>query len=271
MTFSELEKKFQPLIDTIRSKGGHLIFVGGCVRDILRKEEPKDFDAEVYLLPKEELLKVLEEVDHVKTIGKKFGVFYLTNQKIEIALPRLEQKIGKGHNDFDISIYPQLSFEEASMRRDLTINSMGWNPETHTLLDPWNGQNDLKNKVLRATSVRTFEEDPLRALRVAQFAARFDMQPDRTLRRLCEKQELADLSMDRLLMEIKKLLVLGKKPSNGMRFLRDTNLLRFFAHIYPSDAVLGALDKAVYYEDNDFAFMLSLLTIETSFPQVEHF
>jgi len=271
MTFKDLEKKFHTLINTIQQKGGHLVFVGGCVRDILRGIEPKDFDAEVYNLSSEDLLSALGEIDQVKTIGKKFGVFYLTDYKIEIALPRLEQKIAKGHKGFDIKTYPSLSFKEASIRRDLTINSMGWDPIEKKLLDPWNGQRDLKNKVLRATNLETFGEDPLRALRVAQFMARFKMHPDASLKNLCAAQDLSELSMDRLLAEFKKLLMMGIKPSYGLRFLKETNLLSFFADICPTDSILEALDEAALYDEKDFAFMLAILTVDASFIQVKLF
>jgi tRNA nucleotidyltransferase/poly(A) polymerase len=271
MTFKDLEKKFQPIIQIIKEKGGHLIFVGGCVRDILANITPKDFDAEVYNLSSDDLLTTLEKMGNVRTIGKKFGIFYLAKYKIEIALPRLEQKTSKGHKGFDIKTYPTLSFREASIRRDLTINSMGWDPETKELLDPWDGQKDLKSKTLRATSLETFGEDPLRALRVAQFAARFKMHPDATLKNLCATQDLSELSMDRLLGEFKKLLVMGIKPSYGIRFLIETNLMRFFADIRPTDFIIEALDAAVSYTEKDFAFMLALLMIETPLPQVEYF
>lgn len=260
MTFQDLEKKFQDLIVTIRSHGGNLIFVGGCVRDILLGQMPKDFDAEVYGLSAEKLLEVLQTVSFVKTVGKQFGIFYLLKQRIEVALPRKENKIGKGHKGFNIIIAPNISFKEASSRRDVTINSMGYNPKTGELLDPWNGKKDLEERMLRATNPKTFGEDPLRALRIAQFVARFQMQVDPLLQRLCSEQDLSELPKERLLEEMRKLLIQGVRPSQGFLFLQQAHLLRFFPTLILKELTLTQIDKGASSSKKTFSFMLAILT-----------
>jgi tRNA nucleotidyltransferase/poly(A) polymerase len=266
MTFKDLQEKFHGLIIEVQRHGGNLVFVGGCVRDILLRQTPKDFDAEVYGIDPEALERVLKKFGSVKTIGKRFGIFYLIGLGIEVALPRLEKKISKGHKGFDIALDPSLSFQIASLRRDLTINSMGYDPLNDQLLDPWDGQEDLRAAILRATNPHSFGEDPLRALRVAQFAARFSMKPSDELIHLCAAQDLSELPSERILEEIKKLLMKGIRPSYGLIFLKDAHLLRFFPELTITEALLAWVDQAALKRiegqlEIDFPFMLSLLVL----------
>jgi tRNA nucleotidyltransferase/poly(A) polymerase len=266
MIFKDLQEKFHDLIIEVQKHGGNLIFVGGCVRDILVHQEPKDFDAEVYGIDADVLESLLKKFGPVKTIGKSFGIFYVIGLGVEVALPRLEKKIGKGHKGFAISLHPSLSFQEASSRRDLTINSMGYDPLKNQLLDPWGGQCDLKEGVLRATNPQSFGEDPLRALRVAQFAARFCMKLSDDLISLCAEQDLSELPSERIVEEMKKLLTKGVRPSYGLKFLQDAHLLRFFPELRITDTLLtwvdqGALKRIEGHLEIDFPFMLSLLLL----------
>jgi tRNA nucleotidyltransferase (CCA-adding enzyme) len=88
-------------------------------------------------------------------------------------MPRRERKSGEGHKAFVIEGDPFLTPQEACARRDFTINAILRDILTGELVDPFNGQADIKNKILRHTSSR-FSEDPLRVLRAMQFSARFD-------------------------------------------------------------------------------------------------
>ena len=110
----------------------------------------------------------------VIAVGRAFGVFQIKGLPCDFALPRRDSKVGSGHRGFDVEVDPHLGIEEASARRDLTINSIAKDPFTGELLDPWGGQEDLRAGVLRATSAEHFAEDPLRGLRVMQFGARFE-------------------------------------------------------------------------------------------------
>ena len=116
---------------------------------------------------------------------------------------------------------PGLDFATASRRRDLTINSMGLDPLTDERLDPHGGARDLERGVLRATDPAHFAEDPLRGLRVAQFAARFEIAARRGAACACARQlDLAELSGERVLEEWRKLLLKGVRPSLGTEILR---------------------------------------------------
>jgi tRNA nucleotidyltransferase (CCA-adding enzyme) len=261
----QLKKPYEDVIQAITKAGGRFLFVGGCVRDAFLGHTIKDYDAEVYNLEPEILEEVLKTIGPVSFAGKNFGVYHLHHRHLEISIPRKDQKIGTGHRGFKIIADPNLSFQEASQRRDLTMNSMGYDPINEELLDPWRGQEDIKNKVLRATDPKTFGEDPLRALRVMQLTARFLMKPDDVLLNVCANQDLSELASERVLEEFRKLLVKGKKPSWGFSFLKESGLLKYVEGLKDInqkswEKLLACVDQArgLAMEGN-FGFMLTVM------------
>jgi tRNA nucleotidyltransferase (CCA-adding enzyme) len=226
----------------IRDAGGRALLVGGYVRDrFLRAGAPdppvgeggeaKDLDFEVFGLEIARLEEVLGRFGEVIAVGKAFGVLRVKGIDADFSLPRRDSKTGRGHRGFLIEVDPGLDFAEAARRRDLTINSIGLDPLTGEVLDPHRGLDDLRRRVLRATDPAKFAEDSLRGLRVAQFRARFAMEPDAELRALCAGLDLSDLPGERLFEELRKLLLLARHPSLGFEFLRETALLRFFPEL----------------------------------------
>jgi len=173
------------------------------------------------------LERVLGRFGEVIAIGRAFGVLQVKGLPIDFALPRRDSKVATGHKGFEIAFDPGLDFASAARRRDLTINSIALDPLTDEVLDPHGGRADLAARLLRATDPTHFSEDPLRGLRVAQLAARFEMTPDAELERLCRALDLSELSPERILEEWRKLLLKGVRPSLGLEFLRKTDLLRF--------------------------------------------
>lgn len=285
ITYGEILEKFKlsiapykKIIQAITLAGGRFVFVGGCVRDAYLDNSCKDYDAEVYGLPLDQLQRVLSTVDTVSEVGKSFGVLKLKNYNIDISVPRFDTKIAEGHRGFSVKVDYSISFKEAARRRDLTINSMGYDPVKEELLDPFKGMKDLQMGILRATDPKTFPEDPLRGLRVAQFSARFLMQPDGQLKRLCQQLDLRELPAERILEEVRKLLLKGVSPSWGLEFLEDTKLLH---QILPEIADLsqqawedsmhavdeGARSRDSYKQDVRFEFMLSLMLMALSLSQ----
>ncbi len=263
----KLKNLYEDVIQVITDAGGRFLFVGGCVRDALLDVPVKDYDAEVYNLEPEKLENVLKILGPISFAGQSFGVYHLHHRHLEISIPRKDQKIGTGHRGFKISADPFLSFSEASHRRDLTMNSMGYDPVTNELLDTWQGQQDIKNKVLRATDPKVFGEDPLRALRVMQLSARFLMKPDKELIEICSQQDLSELPSERILTEFKKLLVKGQKPSWGLVFLKETKLLKYIAGLKDVkdsswEVLLEKLDSGTNQRNDDsvkFGFMLIII------------
>ena len=144
-------------------------------------------------------------------VGKDFPVFLHPKSKQEYALARTEKKSGQGYTGFNCNASASVTLEEDLLRRDLTINAMAMD-ENGKIIDPYNGQIDLNNRVLRHVS-EAFIEDPLRVLRVARFAARyheygFTIAPE-TLDfndQLSESGELLSLSGERVWQEMERSL-----------------------------------------------------------------
>ncbi len=219
----------------IRDAGGRALFVGGCIRDALLEVQPKDFDIEVYGLTQAKLTQALKPHYRLDTVGASFGVTKLHGLEVDIALPRCETKLGEGHRGFEINVEPNLSFREATARRDLTINAIMYDMLTGEVIDPWDGIGDLKAKVLRHVSDH-FREDPLRVLRVMQFAARMDFKVAADTVKMCRSMTPEGLPRERLGGEWEKLLVKGVRPSRGLRFLRDCGWVRYYPEL---EALIG--------------------------------
>ena len=165
-------EKVLALSGAIRDAGGRALLVGGCVRDKLMGHEPKDWDLEVYGLEPARLRALLDEFGQVNVVGEAFTVYKL-GLDLDISLPRRERKSGRGHRAFVIEGDPSMTIEDATRRRDFTINAILEDPLTGEIIDPVGGQEDIEKKILKAVSADTFPEDSLRVLRGAQLAARF--------------------------------------------------------------------------------------------------
>ncbi len=236
------------ICEAIAAAGGRPIAVGGFVRDYRLATEAKDLDIEVFGLPLERLETVLADFGEVIAIGRAFGVLRIKGINVDFSLPRRDSKVGPGHTGFDVRCEPELEFAEAARRRDLTINSIGLDPLSGEILDPHGGQRDLEAGVLRATDPEHFSEDPLRGLRVAQFIARFEFEPDDQLVALCAALDFSELSAERLFDELRKLLLKGRLPSAGLEFLRRTNLLSFFPELA---ALVGVPQDPIWHPEGD--------------------
>ena len=140
--------------------------VGGAVRDKLLNLPFSERDYVVIGETKESMLK-----KGFISVGKKFPVYLHPKTKEEYALARKERKISSGHSGFIFETNDSVSLEEDLYRRDLTINAIA-EDEDGNLIDPFEGQKDLKNKILKHVSP-AFSEDPLRIFRVARFATKF--------------------------------------------------------------------------------------------------
>ncbi len=143
-----------------------IYLVGGAVRDKLLKQPSPDKDWVVVGASTEQMLQA-----GYQPVGKDFPVFIHPQTKEEYALARQERKTGRGYTGFEFCTSPSISLEEDLLRRDLTINAMAIDEEGK-LIDPYKGLQDLEQRKLRHVS-NAFQEDPVRILRVARFAARY--------------------------------------------------------------------------------------------------
>ena len=117
------------ILVSVQELGARPILVGGCVRDYFLNKEVKDFDIEIFDFDSLELLELsLKKFGNVKLVGKPFGVLTLKVEgyDFDFALPRIEKKVGNSHTDFEVITNSNLSFEEAAIRRDFTINAIGY-------------------------------------------------------------------------------------------------------------------------------------------------
>ncbi len=234
-----LPRAVAPLFDRVRERGGRALLVGGCVRDLLLEREVKDLDVEVYNLESDSLRDILGELGSVNLVGQSFAVFKFKPRKnrrleIDVSLPRRDRKTGVGHRGFTVFYDPRLSFEEASRRRDLTVNSILYDPLSQEFIDPHDGLRDIRLGLLRAVDPDTFVEDSLRVLRVAQLAARLEFQVDPATIELCRSLDLTDLPAERIREEMFKLLK-AARPSVGLRLLDQ---MRALVQLFPELAAL---------------------------------
>lgn len=221
---TEMFKEALAVSQAVSNAGGVPLAVGGFVRDSFLGLESKDIDIEVHGMGLEDLMRSLSPWK-VDMVGASFGVikvFLVGGEFLDVSLPRRDSKVGGGHRGFEVSIDPTMGFEDAFRRRDLTINAIGKNLLTGEVVDPFGGVADIKAGILREVDPDTFVEDPLRALRVAQFASRFGFEVSQSLLEICSHLPIMELPVSRLEQEFEKLWLKGKTPSIGLKFLSST-------------------------------------------------
>lgn len=233
--------------DLVRKAGGRALLVGGCVRDKLLGIEPKDFDIECFGISSEDLRKTLASSFDLDLVGASFGVIKLHHYDIDVAMPRRETKLGLGHRAFGMEYDPTLTLEEASARRDFTVNAIYQDPLTDEILDPWNGRGDLEKGILRHVSDH-FSEDPLRVLRGMQFVARFDLAPAPETVAVCRAMTPEGLASERLFEEWGKLLTKGVKISRGLDFLRAVGWVKYYPEL---ERLIGCAQDPEWHPEGD--------------------
>lgn len=210
-----------------RILGERVYLVGGSVRDICLGVEPADYDFCTPMLPDDIELAVKRAGKRAYTTGKRFGTigFKLEGAPIEVTTFRKEQyslTSRKPEVTYVDSITSDLS------RRDFTINAMALRDSR--LIDPFGGSLDLKAKLIRPVGNPTerINEDPLRMLRAARFAAQLGFEVDENFIHVMRKRahKIMTVSRERWVQEIDKLLTTDN-PGRGLRVLADSHLLKF--------------------------------------------
>jgi tRNA nucleotidyltransferase (CCA-adding enzyme) len=197
-----------------------IYLVGGAVRDKLLDYPVLDHDWVVVGATPQQLLD-----DGFKQVGKDFPVFLHPETSEEYALARTERKSGKGYYGFEVHAAPDVTLEQDLERRDLTINAIAMDQQQQ-MVDPFNGQQDIKDRVLRHVSP-AYAEDPLRVLRTARFAARFhhlgfSIAPEtlQLMTKLADSGELKNLTAERVWQETQKALS-ERSPQVYFEVLRE--------------------------------------------------
>jgi len=222
-----------------------MYLVGGCVRDQLLGLTIKDRDWVVVGSSPEQMM-----AQGYQPVGKDFPVFLHPKTHEEYALARTERKTAPGYRGFVVHAEPDVTLEQDLARRDLTINAIAQTKDG-TLIDPFNGQADLNNKILRHVSP-AFSEDPVRVLRLARFAARFNFSvADETkalIRDMIAAGELEHLVPERVWQELEKALK-TEQPSIFFTTLRQVDAL---ATLFPEvDRLFGVPQVPKWHPEVD--------------------
>jgi len=265
----ELPSQLIDVLDDLRSQewvqklahNAEVYVVGGIVRDAFLGKESKDVDLIIDGLSIDGILKILKPFGKASLEGESFSVVKFRpkgweGEDYDIAVPRVDRKVGKGHKGFEV-VTDGVTVEDDLLRRDFTINSMAVNVMTGELLDPFNGLRDIKKGVMRATDPNAFVEDPLRIVRGIQFASRFGFDIEPETMKLMQKNShlIKEITGERIHDEFMKIL---KKEG-------DTQKAIDLLHKTGADEALFD-QKMLYYEDAvgnlddiSFLFVLGLL------------
>ncbi|MGD9831247.1 MAG: multifunctional CCA addition/repair protein [Piscinibacter sp.] len=228
--------------------------VGGAVRDQLLGRASGDRDWVVVGSTPAEMLEAGFE-----PVGRDFPVFLHPDTHEEYALARTERKTAPGYHGFAFHAAPEVSLEDDLARRDLTINAMA-RGEDGALVDPYGGQRDLADKVLRHVSP-AFAEDPVRILRLARFAARFhdfSVAPETLalMRSMVEAGEVDALVAERVWQELARGLM-EALPSRMFEVLRECGAL---ARLLPEvDRLWGVPQRPEYHPEIDTGVHLMMV------------
>lgn len=263
----------------VRLFGQDVYAVGGFVRDVIRGDPSEDVDILITHHSVDEIIDKLEPQGKVDIVGKSFGVikFTINEQTYDIALPREDRpkqtKIRK-HKDFVISANPDLPLEKDLERRDFRCNSIAVRLFDSEVIDPFNGQKDIKEKKIKLTNLQAFPEDPLRVIRAARFASMLEFSVDPTIYEISKTIDLSGLSTERVIDEIFKLLLFSPQPSHGLEELFKLGVLRqLFPELYK--LTLSIQDSIFHPEKDPYGhhtvWAHTLITVDQSRRLAAHF
>jgi len=254
---SNLQEQLNFILNFFKTKYPYarLYLVGGAVRDMVMGREIYDLDIECFNIEPDKFDEAMKLLG-AKGVGKSFFVYKYG--KVDIALPRIERKVGVGHRAFKVELAHNT--KEASRRRDFTMNALMFDLLTRDIIDHWGGLSDIKNRVIRVIDPKKFQEDSLRVLRAMQFAARLKFRIDTASRELMREISLDDLTGERIFWEFEKMfnaewlyyglffmndLLIGKKILRLELNLRD--LIKISRHMRKARIVEDSTMRPYYF------------------------
>lgn len=237
-----MEKDLQmarKLAQCVKQAGGDTYFVGGYVRDLVLKRESKDIDLEIHGISPQMLDEILQCLGEPVAMGRSFGIMGLRHYGLDIAMPRGKDGLAE----------PFVGIEKAARRRDLTMNALMQDVLTGQIIDPFGGLHDLEKGIIRHVDDVTFAEDPLRVLRVAQFAARFGFEVAEETIELSKRLDLSAVSSERIWGELEKAFLKAEKPSVFFEVLRRMGQLDVW---FPEvEALVGVEQEPRFHPEGD--------------------
>ena len=235
-----------------------IYLVGGAVRDKLLGLTPQDRDWVVVGATPQQMLDL-----GYRPVGKDFPVFLHPETNEEYALARTERKTAPGYHGFEFHADPSVTLEEDLQRRDLTINAMAEAPDG-SIIDPFNGQEDLANGRLRHVSP-AFAEDPVRILRVARYAARYGKWgfrvahgTNKLMKEMVDSGEVDALVPERVWQELSR--ALGEEtPQRFFEVLRGCGAL---ARVFPELEALFGVPQPKHHHPEEDTGVHTLMVLE---------
>lgn len=235
------------IIETLNGKRKKCYLVGGSVRDLLLKKQPKEWDLATDALPND----VMSLFDKVVPTGIKYGTVTVIfdNETYEVTTFRKDEKYLDGRHPENVKF--TLNLQDDLSRRDFTINAMALNPITEEFVDLFSGQEDLVAGIIRAVGdpIERFREDGLRPIRACRFAAQLDFEiEEKTLAAISKTLDVTKMvSIERVHDEIIKALA-SPRPSIFFDYMRDTGLMQIFI---PELAALHGVEQPSEFHKHD--------------------
>lgn len=253
-------EQLNTIVKQIELKGGKCFCVGGSVRDMLLNIDVFDYDIEVYNIKFEMLISVLSKFGEL-IINKEFYTIKIKGQpNYEFSLPRVEISCGNKYSDFVVSLINDNNYKLASKRRDFTVNSMLMAVGTNNVIDNYNGQQALDNRVLRHVSDK-FSEDSLRVLRGLRLSAKLGFTFDFTTYELCLDmvKNISVISNERFSKEITRMI---SEKHFDIAIIYFIELFKDYFSI--TNANISKLKELVHCNDIKVRTMLMFKYIETT-------
>ncbi|KKS89229.1 MAG: PolyA polymerase [Parcubacteria group bacterium GW2011_GWF2_43_11] len=232
----EIPKEVKTIINKLKKHGFEAFVVGGCVRDLLRGDAPKDWDVATSAKP-EEIQKVFPKSFYENkflTVTVQTGSKDSSTKEVEITTYRSESKYTDKRHPDEVKFAKNI--QEDLARRDFTINAIAiglLKSDVNKVIDPFGGQQDLKDKIIKAVGVAQdrFSEDALRTMRAVRFATTLDFTIEGKTAIAIKKNAslLKAISKERIRDELVK-IIMADKAAQGIEMLRELGLLK---HIMP--------------------------------------
>jgi tRNA nucleotidyltransferase/poly(A) polymerase len=240
--------------------------VGGRVRDEVRTaldgvaRPAKDLDYVATGLELDDLVARLQRLGRADVVGASFAVVKVTfdGLTVDVALPRRERSTGVGHRDFVVEAGSQVTLEDDLGRRDFRMNMLARALPSGALVDPYGGEADIRGRRIDLLRPQAFEEDPLRMLRAAQFAARleFAITPQTMAAMRASAPLIGSVSAERIHDELVKLLDESDRPSIGFEIMREGGLLEI---LFPEIAEGIGVEQNEYHAYDIYRHTLATL------------
>ncbi len=254
-------RKSLHVVRKLQRNGYDAVFAGGCVRDLIIDNVPRDYDIATNAHPDE----VEALFSHTRAVGRQFGVVLVIrgDESTEVATFRAEGPYSDGRRPDKVQFS---GLEEDAHRRDFTINAMYWDPVKGQLIDRTGGQADIRDRVIRAVGdpAHRFKEDHLRLIRAIRFAARLDFALEMNTQKALQDHAhlITNVAPERIQQELRVILT-DRDPASALRLMDETGMLK---RVFPELAATKGCEQPDNYHPEGDVFVHSILSVEKLGP-----